>query len=284
MSIVRLVLCAVVLAGLDLPGSAVAGPKSSGTGGTAVPDDPKVAQAVCEDASAWECSRGAELKLEGEALDSVRQVRFVGGRSASDDRVARPIRTDAHSLEVLVPRAARSGRVAVVSDGGRRALSAKRLKVRAASRRAVTPTAAAPAAPATGEGVFPIAAVPDYGTEINRFGGGRNHKGQDVFAKCGTPLVALFDVTVQFVGSQSAAGNYVVLQGADGQSYAYMHMQGASEVKKGATVRAGRRVGRVGDTGRASGCHLHFEQWTAPGWYEGGKAIDPLPLLRSLEP
>jgi murein DD-endopeptidase MepM/ murein hydrolase activator NlpD len=82
---------------------------------------------------------------------------------------------------------------------------------------------------------------------------------------------------------QDRAGNYVVLQGADGQSYAYMHMQAPAEVRKGQTVRAGQQVGRVGDTGRASGCHLHFEQWTAPGWYEGGKAIDPLPLLRSLD-
>jgi murein DD-endopeptidase MepM/ murein hydrolase activator NlpD len=37
----------------------------------------------------------------------------------------------------------------------------------------------------------------------------------------------------------------------------------------------------VGDTGRASGCHLHFEEWTAPGWYAGGKPFDPLPDLRA---
>jgi murein DD-endopeptidase MepM/ murein hydrolase activator NlpD len=31
--------------------------------------------------------------------------------------------------------------------------------------------------------------------------------------------------------------------------------------------------------GRASGCHLHFEMWTAPGWYQGGDVFDPLPEL-----
>jgi murein DD-endopeptidase MepM/ murein hydrolase activator NlpD len=36
----------------------------------------------------------------------------------------------------------------------------------------------------------------------------------------------------------------------------------------------------VGDTGNASGCHLHFELWSAPGWYAGGEPFDPLPRLQ----
>ena len=39
--------------------------------------------------------------------------------------------------------------------------------------------------------------------------------------------------------------------------------------------------GFVGATGRASGCHLHFEAWTAPGWQSGGRPINPLAMLRS---
>jgi murein DD-endopeptidase MepM/ murein hydrolase activator NlpD len=42
----------------------------------------------------------------------------------------------------------------------------------------------------------------------------------------------------------------------------------------------GRRIASVGRTGRADGCHLHFELWTAPGWYRGGRAYDPLGKLR----
>jgi len=282
LSFVRLPLLAALALGLVLPPSASGHPTSGATGGAAVPEDPELAHAVCEDATPWACARGAKLKLEGEALEAVRHVRFVGGRSRRDDRVARPVRKDAHSVEVWVPRSARSGPIAVVSTAGERTQSRRRLTVRAASRRAAAP-APVPAPAASGGGVFPVAGEHDYGTATNRFGGGRGHGGQDLFARCGTPLLALKDATVQFAGSQARAGNYLVLQDAEGASYAYMHLQAPAEVNKGATVRAGQRVGRVGDTGRASGCHLHFEQWTAPGWYEGGKAIDPLPLLRSLD-
>jgi murein DD-endopeptidase MepM/ murein hydrolase activator NlpD len=134
-----------------------------------------------------------------------------------------------------------------------------------------------------GASAFPIAARHRYGTGTNRFGGGRGHGGQDVFARCGAPLVALRDARVQVAGRHAAAGNYLVLQDGAGRSYAYMHLQAPPQVDEGDAVRAGQRVGRVGATGRASGCHLHFELWTAPGWYRGGAAVDPLRLLRRLD-
>ena len=45
---------------------------------------------------------------------------------------------------------------------------------------------------------------------------------------------------------------------------------------KGSRVRTGEKIGRVGQTGNASGCHLHFEMWSRPGWYEGGHAMRTL--------
>jgi len=131
------------------------------------------------------------------------------------------------------------------------------------------------------DAVFPIDGKHDLGpSTASNFGGGRGHQGQDMFAACGTPLVAARAGRVQFAATQSRAGNYVVLQSPDGQSYAYMHMRDRALVSKGEVVYAGQPVGYVGETGRASGCHLHFELWTAPGWYEGGKAVDPVPDLR----
>ena len=132
------------------------------------------------------------------------------------------------------------------------------------------------------DGIFPIRGKHDLGQSAsNGFGGGRGHKGQDMFAACGTPLVAAQSGKVVAAQYHSAAGYYVVIKRPDGQSHAYMHLQGPALVRQGARVRVGQEIGAVGETGRASGCHLHFELWTAPGWYAGGTAVDPLPTLRA---
>lgn len=129
---------------------------------------------------------------------------------------------------------------------------------------------------------FPIRGAHNFGQGVAAFGGGRNHQGQDVFAKCGIPLVAARAGVVKFKQHHSAAGHYIVVDGDDeGTDYAYMHMREASLVDKGDHVYTGQPIGFVGDTGRAHGCHLHFEMWKAPGWYSGGSAFDPLPQLKS---
>ena len=50
-----------------------------------------------------------------------------------------------------------------------------------------------------------------------------------------------------------------------GYDYAYMHLRDAALVDQGDHVYTGQPIGFVGDTGRAEGCHLHFEVWTGPG-------------------
>ena len=60
-----------------------------------------------------------------------------------------------------------------------------------------------------------------------------------------------------------------------------MHLRSAALVDTGDRVRSGQPIGSVGQTGRASGCHLHLELWSGPGWYDGGSAFDPLPSLLS---
>jgi murein DD-endopeptidase MepM/ murein hydrolase activator NlpD len=130
---------------------------------------------------------------------------------------------------------------------------------------------------------FPILGDHEFGMTAGRFGAGRSghtHQGQDVMAACGTPLVAARGGLVQYSGYEGAAGNYVVIDGkGTGYDFMYAHLAEPSPLQTGDTVRTGQPIGLVGDTGDASGCHLHFEMWTAPGWYEGGSPVDPLSYL-----
>jgi murein DD-endopeptidase MepM/ murein hydrolase activator NlpD len=128
--------------------------------------------------------------------------------------------------------------------------------------------------------VFPVRGPHGYGEFAAKYGGGRGHQGQDVFAACGTPVVAARGGTVKFKQYHSRAGHYLVIDGErTGVDYAYMHFARAALVDKGDRVRTGQLIGYVGDTGAASGCHLHFETWRGPGWYSGGSPFDPLPDL-----
>ena len=129
---------------------------------------------------------------------------------------------------------------------------------------------------------FPVAGKHDFGTSENGFGGGRGHQGQDLLAACGTPVVAAKPGEVTVTRWHAAAGNFAVVEAQDGTNHVYMHLRGPARVAVGDRVEAGHRIGVVGQTGRASTCHLHFELWTAPGWYEGGEPVDPEPLLRRL--
>ena len=133
--------------------------------------------------------------------------------------------------------------------------------------------------------VFPIAGPHDLGrTATNGFGGGRGHSGQDLFAPCGTPVVASQGGKVREAGYHPAGGNFVVLtEEHTGLDAVYMHLANRPRLRPRETVETDERIGSVGDTGNAWGCHLHFELWTAPGWYAGGEPFDPLPRLRRWE-
>lgn len=266
-----------VVAFLLLPASAGA----QSTGGAAAFEEPRIEQIRCVASASVSCpdpgiaASGAQVQVRGSELSRVRAVTFRGGAGRADDITVRPAHVRPSHVEAVIPARARTGRVELRSRGGGSAVS----------RRAMRIVHAAPAAPAASpsEHAFPIAGGHDLGqSSTNNFGGARNHKGQDMFAKCGTPLVAAQGGTVRFAATQARAGNYLVVTGAQtGWDYVYMHMRAPATVKKGDTVQTGQPIGEVGDTGNASGCHLHFELWSAPGWYEGGSPFDPLPQLQA---
>ena len=129
---------------------------------------------------------------------------------------------------------------------------------------------------------FPIRGLHSYGGELSRYGyaRGRLHRGQDMAADSGTPLLAVTSGRVSYRQYQhDGAGHYVVIKGDDGRDTVHMHLQRAAFVAPGERVRKGQLIGRVGSTGSSTGPHLHFETWTRH-WYDGGEAYDPLPLLR----
>jgi murein DD-endopeptidase MepM/ murein hydrolase activator NlpD len=132
--------------------------------------------------------------------------------------------------------------------------------------------------------VFPVRGAHQFNMGAGRFGAARRghvHQGQDVFARCGTPLVAARGGPVIYAGYHVLAGYYVVIDGkGTGIDFAYMHLRQPALVVTGEAVSTGQQIGEVGDTGDAVGCHLHFEEWTAPGWYKGGHPFDPLPDLK----
>jgi murein DD-endopeptidase MepM/ murein hydrolase activator NlpD len=131
--------------------------------------------------------------------------------------------------------------------------------------------------------IFPVRGRHDYGGPGARFGSGRaghSHQGHDVFASCGTPLVAARGGRVKFKQYHGAAGHYLVIDGSGTSvDYVYMHLAEPTPFTTGDRVFTGQRIGSVGDTGNARGCHLHYEMWTGPGWYNGGSPFDPLPSL-----
>ncbi|GHU29820.1 hypothetical protein AGMMS50256_15500 [Betaproteobacteria bacterium] len=88
----------------------------------------------------------------------------------------------------------------------------------------------------------------------------RAHKGIDYGAPIGTSIRAVADGTVEFAGNQGAYGNLVILKHQGQYSTAYGHMKGfAPEIRKGMRVNQGDTIGFVGQTGLATGPHLHYE-------------------------
>jgi murein DD-endopeptidase MepM/ murein hydrolase activator NlpD len=122
---------------------------------------------------------------------------------------------------------------------------------------------------------FPVRARHTYGDGYGAPRAGHIHQGQDVMAQCGKPVVAARGGRIQYRANQAGgAGYYLVVDGrSSGQDYVYMHLQRRGRPKSGARVHTGEQIGWVGHTGDATACHLHFELWSRPGWYEGGHAM-----------
>jgi len=88
----------------------------------------------------------------------------------------------------------------------------------------------------------------------------RAHQGVDYAAPTGTPIRAAGDGRVSLAGAKGGYGNAVILEHGGGISTLYGHLSRyAKNVRNGARLKQGDVVGYVGQTGTASGPHLHYE-------------------------
>ena len=241
-------------------------------GGIGVPGKPQIQGVTCLErcVSPLKATPGARVRVTGVYLSRVLKIVF---RTDDGTKGARFLSRDPVSVEVQVPADAVTGRIrAVTGSGTRSGASPRALEILPASQ--------------IPKEVFPVRGRFNYGSGGARFGaprGGYGHQGQDVMASCGTGLVSIRRARVTRNTYQSAAGWYVVLKNiGTNTEFAYMHLIEKSPLRVGQKVGAGSVVGRVGQTGRAYGCHLHFEFWRGP-WQMGGRPVDPLPYLRSLK-
>jgi murein DD-endopeptidase MepM/ murein hydrolase activator NlpD len=154
-----------------------------------------------------------------------------------------------------------------------------RIKRQQAEKSASRPGAAGGAPPATTPGF--ICPVQGGASFIDSWGfprsGGRTHKGVDMFAPRGTPVVAVVDGRIKF-SSNSLGGLSTHLYADNGTVYYYTHLDGhPSDIKSGQRVAKGTIVGFVGNSGNAryTSPHNHFE--IRPN----GKAVNPYPTVRS---
>ena len=107
--------------------------------------------------------------------------------------------------------------------------------------------------------------------EVDAFGNA-GHRGTDIPAPEGTPILAAHSGTVLVSGWNDSYGNQVLLDNGAGLSTRYAHMT-ASAVTAGETVTAGQVIGYVGSTGDSTGNHLHFEVM------QDGVRVNPMDMV-----
>jgi murein DD-endopeptidase MepM/ murein hydrolase activator NlpD len=101
------------------------------------------------------------------------------------------------------------------------------------------------------------------------------HKGMDIAASAGTPILAPQAGVVAATGDYYFNGNTVIVDHGQGYITMFCHLS-EIDVDEGQVVETGDTLGAVGATGRVTGAHLHF------GTYLNGTAVDPALLLEPL--
>lgn len=123
---------------------------------------------------------------------------------------------------------------------------------------------------------FPIGRVPinsGFGQRYHPLTGYLHlHTGVDYRAPAGTPIQAAGDGVIEFIGFNDGYGKHIRISHKRGFETLYAHMSKSAGLAAGDAVKAGDIIGYVGDTGSATGAHLHYEI------RRNGRYVNPMTL------
>jgi murein DD-endopeptidase MepM/ murein hydrolase activator NlpD len=102
------------------------------------------------------------------------------------------------------------------------------------------------------------------------------HYGVDIAHDYGSAIVSPRDGTVIFAGWKNNGGGYQVWISHGNGIYSAHHHMSAVLVSTGQVVAKGQRIGKIGQTGWATGPHDHFEVWVGKPWESGSYRVNPL--------
>lgn len=141
-----------------------------------------------------------------------------------------------------------------------------------------TTTTTAPAA--SGNGACPVAGAVSFSDTWGApRSGGRTHKGVDMIAARGTPLVAIYSGTIKRISTNSLGGKSLWLRANNGDEFYYAHLDGYGDISVGQSVAEGHVVGYNGSSGNAPSWLPHLHLQYHPG---GGGPVNPYPLVKSI--
>jgi len=242
----------------------------AGGGGTVAPGDPAISDVVC----VTKCIKprkgivGSKIRIIGRDLQQVRTVslpRSDGKRAKDTNPWVKP----SGAVIAYIKKGAITGRVRVADTYTQTANWSQDFKVGSLAQ----------LKRAQQKYKFPVRGPHQYWDGL---GAGRGHQGQDIGAACKTTIVAAHTGKVierSGKGPDGAAGNYLIIwDKKKNESHTYMHLYNPPAVARGVWVTTGQFIGKVGETGRASGCHLHFELRKGKGW--AGSVMNPRPRLK----
>lgn len=255
------------------------------------------AQAAAEaERAAAEAQRQAQAQAAAAAAEAQRQAEAAAAQAAAEQAAAQQAAQQAAADEAAAIEAYRTAVAAEVARQQAAEATYAAEQAAAAAAADIPSFASEPSpgfapepsqAPATsGSGwVYPVAggymSSPPGPRSHPAYGYWSCHKGEDVAAPLGTPIMAARSGTVISAGWNSGGyGNMTIIDHGDGTTSLYAH-QNSISVYSGQYVSGGQVIGYVGSTGDSTGPHLHFEilvggvAYMPSGWFGG--AYGPVP-------